>query len=94
MLGDNPVGTPDNLYPSEVYNINGDFWAQPGASGITLQDILLGMELHEAYLGLTPAEIASAAPVVEGLTTYFDIPTLTSTELWDAMINVFSAGLI
>jgi hypothetical protein len=43
---------------------------------------------------LTPTEIASAAPVVDGITTYFDIPTLTGTELWDALVNVFSAGLI
>jgi hypothetical protein len=92
MVGDNPTAVPDNLYPTEVYNIDGDSWAEPGYLGTTLQDIELGMLLHEAYLGLTPAEIDSAAPVVEGMTTFFDIPTLTSTELWDALISASSAG--
>lgn len=63
MLGANPSGVPDNLYPTEVYNINGDFYAQPGSDGNTLQGMLLGMELHDAYLGLTPAEIDAATPV-------------------------------
>jgi PE-PPE domain len=92
MLGANPLGVPDNLYPTEVYNINGDFWAQPGASGTTWQDVLLGMELHEAYLGLTSSEIGSATSVVEGLTTINDIPTLTTTQLVEAFINALSAG--
>lgn len=92
MLGANPAGVPDNLYPTEVYNINGDFWAEPGSVGTNLQDIVLGMLLHDAYLGLTPAEIDSATAVVEGMTTYFDIPTLTTGELWDALLSAFSAG--
>jgi hypothetical protein len=92
MLGANPSGVPDNLYPTEVYNINGDFWANPGSVGTTLQDVLLGMVLHDAYLGLTPAEIDSATPVVEGMTTVYDIPTLTSVELWDALLSMLSAG--
>ena len=91
MLGANPTGVPDNLYPTEVYNINGDFWAQPGSDGTTFQGEIFGMELHDAYLGLTPAEIASATPVVEGMTTVFDIPTLTLTELWDALLSTASA---
>jgi hypothetical protein len=92
MLGANPAGVPDNLYPTEVYNIDGDFWAEPGSLGTTLQDVVLGMLLHDAYLGLTPAEIDSATTVVEGLTTYFDIPTLTTAQLWDALLGAFSAG--
>jgi hypothetical protein len=87
MLGDNPTGTPDNLYPTEVYNIHGDIWANPGSLGTTWQDFVLGLLQHDAYLGLTPAEIASATPVVEGMTTVFDIPTLTLTELWDALLS-------
>jgi PE-PPE domain-containing protein len=110
-LGDNPWGqiildslgwqnligstTPDNLYPTEVYTIAGDLWADPfdagGLQGTLQQDIELGSALHEAYLGLTPAEIGSATPVVEGLTTYFDIPTLNVFELWGALFNAFSA---
>jgi PE-PPE domain len=92
MLGANPTGVPDNLYPTEVYNIDGDFWSQPGSVGTTLQDILLGMVVHDAYLGLTPAEIDSATPVVEGMTTVYDIPTLTTTELWEALLSMLSAG--
>jgi hypothetical protein len=93
MLGANPTGVPDNLYPTDVYNINGDAWAEPGSIGTSLQDIELGMVLHEAYLGLTPAEIDSAIPVVEGMTTVYDIPTLTTTELWEALFSAFSAGV-
>ena len=92
LVGDT---TPNNLYPTEVYTIDGDFWADPlhagGSNGTILQDVYLGLALHAAYLGLTPAEIDSATPVVEGMTTYFDIPTLTGAELLDALSNVFSA---
>jgi hypothetical protein len=40
---------------------------------------------------LTPAEIDTATQVVDGMTTCFDIPTLTGAELWDALFNGFSA---
>jgi hypothetical protein len=93
MLGANPTGVPDNLYPTDVYNIDGDIWAQPGTAGsATLQQLLLGMEIHDAYLGLTSAEINSATHVVEGLTTVYDIPRLTTVELWEALISASSAG--
>jgi hypothetical protein len=92
MLGANPTGVPDDLYPTDVYDIDGDFWAEPGVLGTSLQDIVYGALLHDAYLGLTPAEINSAAPVVEGLTTIFNIPTLTGPELWDALIGTAAAG--
>ena len=90
-LGDNPLGVPDNLYPTEVYDINGDFWALPGSIGTSTQDIELGMLLHEAYLGLTPAEIDAATKTVEGMTTFYDIPTLTTTQLWEALLSAASA---
>ena len=90
MLGANPTGVPDNLYPTEVYNIDGDVWAQPSSIGSTWQEILLGLGLHEAYLGLTPAQINSATTIIEGMTTIHEIPTLTITGLWDAFINVWS----
>jgi hypothetical protein len=76
-----------------VYNIDGDFWVQPGSVGATWQDVVLGIALHYAYLWLTPAEIDSATPVVEGMTTVFDIPTLTTTELWEALLTALSTGL-
>ncbi len=92
MLGANPSGVPDNLYPTEIYNIHGDTWAEPGSLGTSWQNVMLGMELHEAYLGLTPAEIATATPTVEGMTTIYEIPTLTTTELWQALLNAAAAG--
>ena len=92
MLGDNPLGSPDNLYPTEIYNIHGDFWAEPGVLGTSWQAVLEGMELHEAYLGLTPAEINSATTIVEGMTTIHEIPTLTMSELWEALITAAAAG--
>ena len=91
MLGANPSGVVDNLYPTDVYNINGDFWADPSSVGTTLQDIETGMLVHDAYLGLTSAEIDSATKVVEGMTTVFDIPTLTTTQLIEALIGASSA---
>jgi hypothetical protein len=92
MLGANPTGVPDNLYPTEIYDIHGDAWAEPGSLGTTWQDVMLGMELHEAYLGLTPAEIDSATSVVDGMTTFHDIPTLTTIELWEALLTAATAG--
>jgi hypothetical protein len=92
MLGANPSGVTDNLYPTDVYNIDGDFWAEPTSVGTTLQDLLTGMLVHDAYLGLTPAEIDSATTVVDGMTTFFSIPALTTTELFDALWSTASAG--
>jgi PE-PPE domain len=92
MTGADPTGVPDNLYPTEVYNIDGDFWVLPGTLGTSWQDIELELVQHFAYLWLTPAEIAAATPVVEGMTTVFDMPTLTINELWDALITAAIAG--
>lgn len=92
LLGANPIGVPDNLYPTEIYNIDGDSWAQPFSLGASLHDILTGMVLHLTYLGLTPSEISSATSVVEGMTTIHDIATLTMTDMWDALINVWTTG--
>ncbi len=89
MLGANPTGVPDNLYPTEIFNIDGDLWAEPTSIGSTWQDILLGFGLHLAYLGLTDEQIDSATTVVDGLTTIHEIPTLTFPELFDALINVW-----
>jgi hypothetical protein len=90
MLGANPSGVPDNLYPTEVYNINDDFYAQP-TSDTTTQQIEYGMLLHDAYMGLTPTEIDAATPVVEGMTTVNDIPTLTTLELTTALLAALPA---
>ncbi|HEU0190975.1 MAG TPA: PE-PPE domain-containing protein [Mycobacterium sp.] len=94
MLGANPAGTPDDFYPTAVYNINGDFWADPTSIGAnpTPQDLLAALILHFTYLGLTPAEIDSATPVVEGMTTVFNIPTLTLDEVWEALFRALLAS--
>jgi hypothetical protein len=92
MTGANPTGVPDNLYPTDIYDIHGDAWAEPGSLGTTWQDVVLGLELHEAYMGLTPAEIDSATSVVDGMTTFHDIPTLTTTELLEALFSAAAAG--
>ena len=90
-LGDDPLGVPDNLYPTEVYNISGDTWALPGSGGTSLQDIEIGLLLHDTYLGLTPAEIDSATSTVDGLTTFYTIPELTMGQLIEALISAGAA---
>jgi hypothetical protein len=92
MTGADPLGVPDNLYPTEVYNIYGDFFVEPGLLGASWQDILDEIVLHLAYLWLTPAEIDSATSVVDGMTTVYDIPTLTTAQLVDALLTAYSAG--
>jgi hypothetical protein len=92
MTGADPLGVPDTLYPTEVYNIDGDFWVLPGTLGTTWDDIELELVQHFAYLWLTPAEIAGATSAVDGLTTIFDMPTLSLDELWDALISAAIAG--
>jgi hypothetical protein len=77
--------TPDNLYPTDVYTLSGDGWANwdNGAN-------LLGMFTdHLAYLGLTPAEIASATLDTDGLTDYFTINSAgvdVVSALWDTLL--------
>lgn len=92
MLGANPTGVPDTYYPTEIYNIHGDTFAEPGVLGTSYQDILLGSELHDAYLGLTTAQIDSATSTVEGMTTIYDIPTLTTAELFTALLAAGATG--
>ena len=80
LVGDT---TPNNDYETLVYTIYGDTWAD-----VTGNFCLL---CHDAYLGLTPAEIGSAIPVIDGLTTYFDIPALSTTALDNALLAAIGA---
>ena len=80
LVGDS---TPNNDYETLVYTIYGDMWADVTAP--------LCLLCHDAYLGLTPAEISSAVPVIDGLTTYFDIPALSTTALDNALLSAFGA---
>lgn len=76
--------TPDDLYPTQVYSLSGDGWANYD-NGVND----LGMYSdHLEYLGLTSQEIASAGPpVLDGVgplaTEYFTIQ--------DAMVNSLEA---
>jgi PE-PPE domain len=85
--GANSKGVPDNLFPTDVYNIHGDAWAEPGSLGAGWHNLVYGLLLHESYLGLTPAEIASAIPTVDGLTTIHEIPTLATNALVEALLS-------
>lgn len=97
MLGANPDAVPTDLYPTEVFNIQGDaFAASLGQSWIDLlfgntnwQELLYGLALHQTYLGLTAEQIESATSVVDGMTTFNEIPTLTTAELWQALFSAF-----
>jgi hypothetical protein len=74
--------TPDDLYPTDVYSFSGDGWANydDGAN-------ILGMFTeHLAYLGLTPAEIASATETTDGMTDYYTIDS-SHIDFLDALYN-------
>jgi hypothetical protein len=82
--------TPDDLYPTDVYTLSADGWANwdDGAN-------ILGLfTTHLEYLGLTAADVNSATlSVVDGLTDYF---TINSTDvnswsaLWEALMIAVS----
>ena len=72
--------TPDNFFPTQVYSLSGDGWANydGGANDLGMYSD------HLEYLGLTPDEIASAGePFKEGMTEYFTIQ--------DSMVNSLEA---
>ena len=77
--------TPNNLYPTEVFTLQGDYYGDYGVNGTDAASD--GTTIHDAYNGLTVPEIDTATPVVDGLTTYYDIPSLTGSELWSALID-------
>jgi PE-PPE domain len=69
--------TPNDLYPTDVYTLTGDFWADYPVSAD--QGWILGFFEHGAYMGLTESEIQAAmndtaTTDVDGLTTYYTIP--------------------
>src|ERR1700734_1712643 len=60
--------TPKDLFATQVYSLSGDGWANYDSGA---NDLGMYSEPLE-YLGLTPAEIASAgAPITDHLTEYF-----------------------
>lgn len=99
MLGANPDAVPTDMYPTEVFNIQGDVYTNPFTQswidlllgGTSWQDLLYGMALHNSYFGLTADQIDSATTVVDGMTTFNEIPTLDLADLWQALVNAFFA---
>jgi hypothetical protein len=69
--------TPNDLYPTDVFTVTGDFFADYPVSAAELW--VLGFFEHGAYMGLTDSEIQAAmhdtaTTVVDGLSTYYTIP--------------------
>lgn len=98
MLGATPAAVPTDMYPTEVFNIDGDIYATNSLtrSWIDLlfgntnwQDVLYGLAVHNAYLGLTADQIASADSFTDGLTTFNEIPELSFPELVTALFSSF-----
>lgn len=89
----NTYAPPADLYPADIYTIQGDAWADwPSNISTSLRadwDAVYGLLLHEDYLGLTPQEIASATSSIDGLTDYFTIaqPQDALETLLTAVLN-------
>ena len=78
--------TPDNLYPTDVYTIQGDGWSDFTPN--IVQDFDGMIFTHQEYLGLTATEIADASVTVDGLTNYF---TITAPDMFDALVAAVAA---
>jgi hypothetical protein len=80
--------TPDDLYPTDVYTLTGDGWAN-WADGTNTSGMF---SQHLAYLGLTPEEINSATEVQDGLTNYFTIDS-ADVDFLSAYTNALEIGV-
>ncbi|GFG69991.1 PE family protein [Mycolicibacter senuensis] len=98
MLGANPDAVPTGFYETQIFNIDGDiftnnvyesWWDLLFGGNTSFEDVLIGLALHNSYLGLTEAQIDAATSVTEGLTTINEIPTLTMPELFQALLASF-----
>jgi hypothetical protein len=82
--------TPDNLYPTDVYSLSGDGWANYDGG---LNDFGMYSD-HLEYLGLTPTEIGSATlSLADNLTNYWTIndAAVNSLEaLWTQLMMAVS----
>src|SRR5690625_941401 len=95
MLGANPEAVPTDMYPTEIFNIDGDIftnnfydsWLDLLFGGTSFDDVLYGLALHNSYLGLTADQIDSATSITDGMTTINEIPTLSTGELFQALIS-------
>jgi hypothetical protein len=86
--------TPDDLYPTTIYSLDGDGVAQfqqdfeSGGLLGTIEGLFLQ---HVEYLGLTPTEIAAATTTTNDLLTYVDIPdNFNNADAW--LSAVFEHG--
>jgi len=96
------VTTPNDLYPTDVFTVVNDFFADTATPadfaanplGALWQDFV-GFFEHGAYLGGLPeSEIVTAidtAGVVDGATTYFTLadPVNLLVSLWDTWLGSF-----
>ncbi|MDT5277461.1 MAG: hypothetical protein QOG95_4393 [Mycobacterium sp.] len=86
--------TPDDLYPTTIYSLDGDGVAQfqqdfeSGGLLGTIEGLFLQ---HVEYLGLTPEELALATTTTQGDLTPADIPdTFNNADAW--LSAVFENG--
>jgi hypothetical protein len=86
--------TPNDLYPTTIYSLDGDGVAQfqqdfeSGGLLGTIEGLFLQ---HVEYLGLTPAELALATTTTQGDLTLVDIPdTFNNADAW--LSSVFEHG--
>jgi PE-PPE domain len=81
------VRTPNDLYPTDVYDVKGEFFADYPTAAEQLW--IPGLLQHGDYNGLTEAEIQSATVTVDDLTTYHTIadPANLVGTLFDTVLN-------
>jgi hypothetical protein len=92
--------TPDDLYPTTIYTLDGDGVAdfQQDFTAGGLLDPLVGLFVqHAEYLGLTPTQVADATTSTHGDLTYVDISdNINNFDAWIGAIEhgVASSGLL
>jgi hypothetical protein len=86
--------TPDDIYPTTIYTLDGDGVAQfqqDFESGGLLGDIEGLFVQHVEYLGLTPEEVANATTSIDNLITNVDISdNINNADAW--LSAVFEHG--
>jgi hypothetical protein len=87
--------TPDDLYPTTIYSLDGDGVAdwQPDFNQGGLLESLRLFTTHAEYLGLTPAEIAGGTTATDpgSLITNVDIPDTFNNV--DAFVGALEHGI-
>jgi hypothetical protein len=92
--------TPDDLYPTTIYTLDGDGVAdfqQDFTAGGLLDPIVALSVQHVEYLGLTPTQIADATTSTDGDLTLVDISdNINNFDAWVGAIEhgVASSGLL